>query len=141
MHAKQSFPLVAPCLLNIGRLHRCIMFTVQLLISNWVTVMVVYLGCVHKTTVHQYTHYTCTLSCPFLHDSFIEFSKWSLYFGLKFKDSLCSANIKSKDSFETLRTSRFQNWLYFLNLVKIWWRYCQKTNCQVFFCRHSVICI
>ena len=34
---------------------------------------------------------------------------------------------KIKDSFEILRTSRFQNWPYFLNLVKIWWRYCQKT--------------
>ena len=34
---------------------------------------------------------------------------------------------KIKDSFEILRTSRFQNWPYFLNLVEIWWRYCQKT--------------
>ena len=39
---------------------------------------------------------------------------------------------KIKDSFEILRTSRFQNWPYFLNLVEIWWRYCPKTNCQVF---------
>ena len=39
---------------------------------------------------------------------------------------------KVKDSFEILRTSRFQNWPYFLNLVKIWWRYWQKTNCIVF---------
>ena len=39
---------------------------------------------------------------------------------------------KIKDSFEILRTSRFQNWPYFLDLVKIWWRYCQKTNCIVF---------
>ena len=39
---------------------------------------------------------------------------------------------KIKVSFKILRTSRFQNWPYFLDLVKIWWRYCQKTNCQVF---------
>ena len=39
---------------------------------------------------------------------------------------------KIKDSFEILRTSRFQNSPYFLNLVEIWWRYCPKTNCQVF---------
>ena len=37
-------------------------------------------------------------------------------------------NIKSKVSFEILRTSRFQNWPYFLNLVKIWGSYCQKQN-------------
>ena len=41
-------------------------------------------------------------------------------------------NIKSKDSFEILRTSRFHNLPYFLNVVKIWWRYCLKTNRQVF---------
>ena len=39
---------------------------------------------------------------------------------------------KIKDSFEILRTGRFQNSPYFLNLVEIWWRYCPKTNCQVF---------
>ena len=44
-----------------------------------------------------------------------------------FSASSCP-NIKSKVSFEILRTSRFQNWLYFLNLVKIWGSYCQKTN-------------
>ena len=32
-------------------------------------------------------------------------------------------NIKSKVSFEILRTSRFQNWPYFLNLLKIWGSY------------------
>ena len=37
-------------------------------------------------------------------------------------------NIKSKDSFEILRTSKFQNWPYFLNLVKIWGSYCPKTK-------------
>ena len=41
-------------------------------------------------------------------------------------------NIKIKDSFEILRTSRFQNWPYFLNLVKIWWRYWPKTNWVLF---------
>ena len=40
---------------------------------------------------------------------------------------------KSKDSFEILRTSRFQNWPSVLNLVKIWGSYCQKTNWKVFF--------
>ena len=42
------------------------------------------------------------------------------------------SNIKSKDSFEILRTSRFQNWPYFLNLVKIWGSYCQKTKKKKF---------
>ena len=41
-------------------------------------------------------------------------------------------NVKSKDSFEKLRTSRFQNWPSFLNLVKIWGSYCQNTKVQVF---------
>ena len=40
--------------------------------------------------------------------------------------------LKIKDSFEILRTSRFQNCPSFLNLVKIWGSYCQKTNCIVF---------
>ena len=40
-------------------------------------------------------------------------------------------NIKSKVSFEILRTSRFQNWPYFLNLVKIWGSYCQKQNFKI----------
>ena len=40
-------------------------------------------------------------------------------------------NIKSKVSFEILRTSRFKNWPYFLNLVKIWGSYCQKQNFQI----------
>ena len=40
--------------------------------------------------------------------------------------------LKIKDSFEILRTSRFQNWHSFLNLVKIWGSYSQKTNCVVF---------
>ena len=39
---------------------------------------------------------------------------------------------KSKVSFEILRTSRFQNWPYFLNFVKIWLRYCQKQNWEIF---------
>ena len=39
---------------------------------------------------------------------------------------------KSKFSFEILRTSRFQNCPYFLNFVKIWWRYCQKQNWEIF---------
>ena len=46
--------------------------------------------------------------------------------------------LKIKDSFEILRMSRFQNWPYFLNLVKIWWRYWQKTNCLLF-CGHGVL--
>ena len=41
-------------------------------------------------------------------------------------------NIKSKDSFEILRTSRFHNLPYFLNVVKIWRRYCLKMNSQFF---------
>ena len=41
------------------------------------------------------------------------------------------SNIKSKDSFEILRTSRFQNWPYFLKLVKIWGSYCQKTKKEI----------
>ena len=41
------------------------------------------------------------------------------------------SNIKSKDRFEILRTSRFQNWPYFLSLVKIWGSYCQKTNKEI----------
>ena len=40
--------------------------------------------------------------------------------------------LKIKDSFEILRTSRFQNWPSFLNFVKIWGSYCQKTNWQLF---------
>ena len=36
--------------------------------------------------------------------------------------------IKSRDSFEILRTCRFKNWPYFLNLVKIWGSYCQETK-------------
>ena len=36
--------------------------------------------------------------------------------------------IKSRDSFEILRTCRFKNWPNFLNLVKIWGSYCQKTK-------------
>ena len=38
------------------------------------------------------------------------------------------SNVKSKDSLEILRPSRFQNWPYFWNLVKIWGSYCQKTK-------------
>ena len=41
--------------------------------------------------------------------------------------------LKIKVSFEILRTSRFQNWPSFLNLMKIWGSYCQKTNWKVFF--------
>ena len=40
--------------------------------------------------------------------------------------------IKSRDSFEILRTCRFKNWPYFLNLVKIWGSYCQKTKKKKF---------
>ena len=40
--------------------------------------------------------------------------------------------LKIKDSFEILRTSRFQNWPSFLNLVNILWRYWQKTNLELF---------
>ena len=47
--------------------------------------------------------------------------------------------LKIKDSFEILRTSRFQNWPYFLNLVKIWWRYWQKTNCLLFLWTRCII--
>ena len=41
--------------------------------------------------------------------------------------------IKIKDSFEIVRTSRFQNWPYYLNLVKIWWRYWPKYKLGSFF--------
>ena len=46
--------------------------------------------------------------------------------------------LRIKDSFEILRTSRFQNWPYFLNLVKIWWRYCQKHQKKRNFLRHPL---
>ena len=39
--------------------------------------------------------------------------------------------IKSRDSFEILRTCRFKNWPYFLNLVKIWGSYSQKQNFEI----------
>ena len=39
-----------------------------------------------------------------------------------------SPNSKSKVSFEILKTCRFKNWPYLLNLVKIWGSYCQKTK-------------
>ena len=41
--------------------------------------------------------------------------------------------LKIKDSFEILRTSKFQNWPSFLNLVKIWGRYYQKNKLTTFF--------
>ena len=40
--------------------------------------------------------------------------------------------LKIKDSFEILRTSRFQNWPSFLNLVKIWGSYCQNMKVILF---------
>ena len=42
------------------------------------------------------------------------------------------SNFKIKDSFEILRTSRFQNCPSFFNLVKIWGSYCQNTNWELF---------
>ena len=46
-------------------------------------------------------------------------------------------NIKSKDSFGKLRTSRFQNCPWFLELMKIWWSYWWITKVIVF-CGHGV---
>ena len=40
--------------------------------------------------------------------------------------------LKIKVSFEILRTSRFQKLPSFLNLMKIWGSYCQKTNWELF---------
>ena len=45
--------------------------------------------------------------------------------------------VKWKDIFEKLRTHRFWNWPFFLNLVKIWGSYGQNANWQVF-CGHGV---
>ena len=47
-------------------------------------------------------------------------------------------NIKSRDSFEILRTCSFQNWPYFLNLAKQELRYCQKTNFKFFLCGNGL---
>ena len=58
--------------------------------------------------------------------------KWPLVCSNPNNSASTWQKFKIKDSFEILRTSRFQNWPYFLDLVKILWRYCQKTNCQVF---------
>ena len=58
--------------------------------------------------------------------------KWPLVSLTSIISAFTWPNIKSKDSFEILRTSRFHNLPYFLNVVKIWWRYCLKTNHQVF---------
>ena len=41
------------------------------------------------------------------------------------------SKFKSKVSFGILRTSRFQNWPCFLNLVTIWQRYCQKQKKEI----------
>ena len=46
-------------------------------------------------------------------------------------------NVKSKVSFEILRTSRFQNCPYFWNLMKIWCRYWWNTKVELF-CGHGV---
>ena len=45
------------------------------------------------------------------------------------------SNFKIRDSFEKLRTCRFQNCPWFWNLTKIWWRNWGKTgsNCPVWF--------
>ena len=59
--------------------------------------------------------------------------KWPLVCSNPNNSASTWQKFKIKDSFEILRTSRFQNWPYFLDLVKIWWRYCQKTNWKVFF--------
>ena len=58
--------------------------------------------------------------------------KWPLVWLSPNISASTQPKFKIKDSFEILRTSRFQNWSYFLNLVKIWWKYWPKTNCCVF---------
>ena len=63
--------------------------------------------------------------------------KWPLVSLTSIISASSSPNVKSKDNFEKLRTNRFQNWPSFLNLVKIWGSYSQKTNCVVF-CGHGV---
>ena len=49
--------------------------------------------------------------------------------------TLSWSKLKSRNSFEKLRTSRFQNCPWFWNLTKIWWRNWGKTgsNCPVWF--------
>ena len=59
--------------------------------------------------------------------------KWPLVSFTSIFSASSWPNVKSRVSFEILRTSRFQNWPSFLNLVKIWGSYCQKTNWKVFF--------
>ena len=39
---------------------------------------------------------------------------------------------QSKDSFEKLRTSRYQNCPWFRRFLKIWWRYCKKIKKKKF---------
>ena len=58
--------------------------------------------------------------------------KWPLVCSSPYISASTWPKIKSKDSFEKLRTSTFQNWPYFLNLVKIWWKYCQKQHKKKF---------
>ena len=54
--------------------------------------------------------------------------KWPLVCSTSIFSASTWPNFKSKVSFEILRTSRLQNWPYFLNLVKIWWIKRPKTN-------------
>ena len=58
--------------------------------------------------------------------------KWPLVSWTSIISASTWPKFKIKVSFEILRTSRFQNWLYFLNFVKIWWRYCKKQNWEIF---------
>ena len=59
--------------------------------------------------------------------------KWPLVFSNPNISASTCPKLKIKDSFEILRTGRFQDCPYFLDFVKIWWRYCQKTKLCTFF--------
>ena len=73
-----------------------------------------------------------TAEAQYFHPDSCEKLKWPLVSFTSIYSSLSWSKFKSKDSFEKLRMSRFQNWPCFLNFVKIWWRYCQKQNWEIF---------
>ena len=66
--------------------------------------------------------------------NFCEKWKWPLVSLTSIFSASTWPNVKSKDSFEKLRTSRLQNWPSFLNMVKIWWRYgLRKKSVRILF--------
>ena len=64
--------------------------------------------------------------------------KWPLVSFTSIFSASSWPNVKSRVSFEILRTSRFQNWPSFLNLVKIWCSNCNKRTKVQVFCGHGV---